>query len=110
MPDPLWPYILLGIVLFLLGARLAVAVKPLGRALLRLCNAFLRLTRIKPDAGRESVSEEALRALMDISEEKGLMRVRRKKALQRRSSARPSGLTATASRAPSRKRTIPINM
>ncbi len=71
LPDPLWPYLVAGVVLFLLGAFLAVAVRPLGRALLGICNGFLRVTRIKPDAGRESVSEEALRALMDISEEKG---------------------------------------
>lgn len=73
LPDPLWPYIVAGVLLFFLGALLSVAVKPLGRALLGLCNAFLRLTRIKPDAGRESVSEDELRALMDLSEEKGAM-------------------------------------
>ena len=71
LPDPLWPYLVAGAVLFFLGAFLAVAVKPLGRALLAFCNGFLRITHIKPDAGRESVSEDQLRALMDMSEETG---------------------------------------
>ena len=82
LPDPLWPYILLGIALFLLGALLAVAVKPLGQALLSFCNAFLRVTHIRPDAGREFVSEEALRALMDISEEKGSIETDEKEMIE----------------------------
>ena len=49
LPDPLWPYILAGAVLFLAGALLSAAIGPFGRALNRLCNAFLRVTRIKPD-------------------------------------------------------------
>ena len=56
LPDPLWPYILAGAVLFLAGALLSAAIGPFGRALNRLFrNAFLRVTCIKPDAA-QSVS------------------------------------------------------
>lgn len=82
LPDPFWPYIILGALLFLLGALLAVAVRPLGRALAAFCDGFLRVTRIKPDAGRELVSEEALRALMDISEEKGTIEADEKEMIE----------------------------
>ena len=82
LPDPLWPYILAGVVLFLLGALLSQAWEPLGGAVNAVWNAFLRLTRIKPDAGRESVSEEDLRALMDLSEEKGDMEADEKEMIE----------------------------
>ena len=82
LPDPLWPYILVGIALFLLGALLSQAVPVVGGAVNAVWNAFLRLTRIKPDAGRESVSEEDLRALMDLSEEKGDMEADEKEMIE----------------------------
>ena len=82
MPDPVWPFILCGAALFLAGALLAAAVKPFRRGLEAACNAFLRITRIRPDAGRESVSEEQLRALMDISEEKGAMEADEKEMIE----------------------------
>ena len=82
MPDPVWPFILCGAALFLAGALLAAAVKPFRRGLEAVCNAFLRITRIRPDAGRESVSEEQLRALMDISEEKGAMEADEKEMIE----------------------------
>lgn len=82
LPDPLWPYILAGVVLFLLGALLSQAWAPFGGGINAAWNAFLRLTRIKPDAGRESVSEEDLRALMDLSEEKGDMEADEKEMIE----------------------------
>lgn len=82
LPDPLWPYILAGAVLFLAGALLSAAIGPFGRALNRLCNAFLRVTRIKPDAGLQSVSEDELRALMDLSEEKGSIEADEKEMIE----------------------------
>ena len=82
LPDPLWPYILAGAVLFLAGALLSAAIGPFGRALTRLCNAFLRVTRIKPDAGLQSVSEDELRALMDLSEEKGSIEADEKEMIE----------------------------
>ena len=82
LPDPLWPYILAGAVLFLAGALLSAAIGPFGRALNRLCNAFLRITRIKPDAGLQSVSEDELRALMDLSEEKGSIEADEKEMIE----------------------------
>ena len=82
MPDPVWPFILCGAALFLAGALLAAAVKPFRRGLEAACNAFLRITRIRPDAGRESVSEAQLRALMDISEEKGAMEADEKEMIE----------------------------
>ena len=83
LPDPLWPYILAGVALFLLGALLSQAAPPVGGVMNALWNAFLRLTRIKPDAGRESVSEEDLRALMDLSEEKGDMEADEKEMIEK---------------------------
>ena len=80
--DRVWPFILCGAALFLAGALLAAAVKPFRRGLEAACNAFLRITRIRPDAGRESVSEEQLRALMDISEEKGAMEADEKEMIE----------------------------
>ena len=82
LPDPLWPYILAGAVLFLAGALLSAAIGPFGRALNRLCNAFLRIARIKPDAGLQSVSEDELRALMDLSEEKGSIEADEKEMIE----------------------------
>ena len=82
LPDPLWPYVLTGVLLFLLGALLSAAIKPFGRALRALCDGFLRVTHIRPDAGRESVSEDQLRALMDISEEKGTIEADEKEMIE----------------------------
>ena len=82
LPDPLWPYILAGIVLFLLGALLSQAWTSFGGGVNAVWNAFLRLTRINPEAGRESVSEEDLRALMDLSEEKGDMEADEKEMIE----------------------------
>lgn len=82
LPDPLWPYILIGALLLVLGAFLSAAIRPLGRALRAVCDGFLRLTRIRPDAGRESVSEDELRALMDISEEKGTIEADQKEMIE----------------------------
>ena len=82
LPDPLWPYILAGAVLFLAGALLSAAIGPFGRALTRRCTAFLRITRIKPDAGLQSVSEDELRALMDLSEEKGSIEADEKEMIE----------------------------
>lgn len=80
--DPLWPQILVAVLLFFLGALLAVAVKPFGRALSALCNAVLRLTRIDPDAGRGSVAEDEIRALMDKGEEKGAIEQSEKELIE----------------------------
>ncbi len=82
LPDPLWPYVLIGVLLFLLGALLSAAIRPFGGALRALCDGFLRVTRIRPDAGRESVSEDQLRALMDISEEKGTIEADEKEMIE----------------------------
>lgn len=83
VPDPLWPYILAGILLFGAGALLTAAVPPVGRLLTRFCNTVLRITRIKPDAGREPVSEDELRALMDIGEEKGSIQADEKEMIEK---------------------------
>lgn len=83
LPDPLWPYILAGFLLFGAGALVSVAVSPVGRSVSRLYNACLRITRIKPDAGRESVSEDELRALMDIGEEKGAIKADEKEMIEK---------------------------
>ncbi len=82
MPDPVWPFILCGGAFFLLGALLAAAVKPFRRNLEVCVHAFLRLTRIRPDAGRETVSEEEFRALMNLSEEKGGMEADEKEMIE----------------------------
>jgi len=71
LPDPLWPYLLIGLALFLLGGALAVAIRPVNKALRSFFDGLLRATRIDPDAGKESVSEDELLELMDRSEEAG---------------------------------------
>jgi hypothetical protein len=53
----------------------------LRRGLEAVCNAFSDHPH-PADAGRESVSEEQLRALMDISEEKGAMEADEKEMIE----------------------------
>lgn len=60
-----------GILLFLAGAFLCQGIAPFGAGVRGVINFFLRLLRIKPDAGREEVSEDEIMAMVDIGEEKG---------------------------------------
>lgn len=63
--------ICLGIVLFLAGAFLSQGVTAFGVLVRRVINMLLRLLRIDPDADRESVSEDKIMAMVDLSEETG---------------------------------------
>lgn len=82
MPDPVWTIIVLCLILFFLGAVLAVAVKPFGHTIRRILDALLRVTQIDPDAGRDDASEDQIRALMDISEEKGAIEAGEKEMIE----------------------------
>lgn len=80
--DPLWPQILVAILLILLGALLGAAIKPFGRALTTFGHFFLRVTRIDPGAGRDTVAEDEIRALMDKGEEKGAIEANEKELIE----------------------------
>ncbi len=69
--DTVVPQVCLGLACFLLGAFISQVFSPFGGAVRALINFFLRVTRIKPDAGREKVSEDEIRAMVDMSEETG---------------------------------------
>jgi len=69
--DTVLPRLCAGAVLLLLGAFLSQGIPPFGALVRRVLNFFLRLLRIKPDAGREELSEDEIMAMVDMSEEKG---------------------------------------
>ncbi|MCI2106655.1 MAG: hemolysin family protein [Intestinimonas sp.] len=82
MPHPEWTTVLLCLLLFFLGSLLAVAIKPFGHLIRGILDTLLRVTRIDPNAGRDDVSEDQIRALMDISEEKGSIEAGEKEMIE----------------------------
>ena len=82
LSDTVVPQICLGVGLFLAGALVSQGVTPFGSAVRRAMDLFLRVTRIKPDAGREAASEDEILALVDRSEEKGSIEQNEKELIE----------------------------
>ena len=63
--------ILLGVLLFLLGAFLSQGIESFGNSVKGMIHLFLRLTKINPDAGKDEYSEDEIMAMVDMGEEIG---------------------------------------
>lgn len=72
----------IGVLLFLAGAFLSQAIPGFGGGVKRVINFFLRLLRIKPDAGLEECSEDEIMAMVDMGEEIGSIEQNEKELIE----------------------------
>ena len=72
----------IGIALFLAGAFLCQGIAPFGNLVKEILNFFLRVLRIKPDAGLEECYEDEIMAMVDMGEEKGSIEQNEKELIE----------------------------
>jgi len=72
----------IGLAAFFIGAFLSQAIPGFGGVMRGIVNFFLRLFRINPNAGRESVSEDEIMAMVDVGEEEGSIEQNEKELIE----------------------------